>query len=111
MAALELIRKEPERRERLRASSHFLREELKKTYPSESKLLQGPDTPILPFWMGRAERAMVVAGKLKDRGVHAPAIRPPTVPKDECRLRFSLCSEHTPADIQALLNHLREVTL
>jgi 8-amino-7-oxononanoate synthase len=46
---------------------------------------------------------------LWERGLWVPAIRPPTVPKDTARLRISVSAAHTAADIDQLINALKEL--
>ena len=91
-------------------NSQFLRQELKINFPEESLLLTGgANTPIIPFLTGEPQRTLQVSQHLKENGIFVPAIRPPTVPKGECRLRFSLSSEHSRDGIQTLLKSLGRV--
>ncbi|MFP4188380.1 MAG: 8-amino-7-oxononanoate synthase [Halobacteriales archaeon] len=53
------------------------------------------DTHILPVVVGEAEEALAVADQLRDHGVFAPAIRPPTVPEGTSRIRISMTAAHT----------------
>jgi 8-amino-7-oxononanoate synthase len=46
---------------------------------------------------------------LRARGMLLPAIRPPTVPHGEARLRISLSAAHAEADVDALVMALREL--
>jgi 8-amino-7-oxononanoate synthase len=48
------------------------------------------DSPIVPVRLGRAEDALGLAAELRERGILAGAVRPPTVPAGTSRLRFSL---------------------
>jgi 8-amino-7-oxononanoate synthase len=48
------------------------------------------DSPIVPVMLGDPTRATVLAGRLRETGVLAAAVRPPTVPTGTSRLRFSL---------------------
>jgi len=59
-------------------------------------------TPIQPLWMGTNEAALQASAQLRDAGFFVPAIRPPTVPQGESRLRITLSALHTPAHIKAL---------
>jgi len=68
-----------------------------------------PKTPIFPLILGPVERALKVADGLNRAGIFAPAIRPPTVPADECRIRLSLMATHTEEQIDRLLTVLSEV--
>jgi 8-amino-7-oxononanoate synthase len=52
--------------------------------------------------LGAAERALAVAGELEAEGILVAAIRPPTVPRGESRLRITLSAAHTEADVWRL---------
>ena len=43
------------------------------------------------------------------RGILVPAIRPPTVPKGEARLRISLSAAHSKDDVRRLAEALKEL--
>jgi 8-amino-7-oxononanoate synthase len=64
-------------------------------------------TAIQPLVVGDAREASALAATLKDAGVWAPAIRPPTVPAGTARLRVSLSAAHTADDVARLLAALR----
>lgn len=64
-------------------------------------------TPILPVAMPSSEEALSVAEQLSQRGIYAPAIRPPTV--EIPRLRLTVTAGHSDEDIDTLLEALREV--
>ena len=49
---------------------------------------------------------MAVSEGLRQRGSVVPAIRPPTVPKGEARLRISLSSAHSKEDVAQLCEAL-----
>lgn len=105
MTALTLIQEEPARRDHLLALSKKLREHLKEKFSSHIDA-SAPNSQIVPFRVGSASKAIALAEHLKDYSIYAPAIRPPTVPKDECRIRFSLTSEHTEKDTNQLIKAL-----
>lgn len=71
-------------------------------------LLASP-TAIQPLIVGQNEAALALSKALWERGLWTPAIRPPTVPKDTARLRISLSAAHTAADIEQLINALKEL--
>jgi 8-amino-7-oxononanoate synthase len=102
IAALEIVRREPDRRERLLRNARALREQLRtdgwNTGSSESQ--------IIPIIIGDADRTMGVAEKLRAAGFFVPGIRPPTVPAGESLLRLSLCYHHTPDMIGGLTEAL-----
>jgi 8-amino-7-oxononanoate synthase len=65
------------------------------------------ETPILPVFPGDVERTLRVARGLRERGIYAPAIRPPTVPTP--RIRLSVTAAHGEEDVDRLLRALKDV--
>jgi 8-amino-7-oxononanoate synthase len=61
------------------------------------------DSPIVPVNLEKPERALALARSLRDAGIVAGAIRPPTVPAGTSRLRFSLKRTVTAADLDRVL--------
>jgi 8-amino-7-oxononanoate synthase len=68
--------------------------------------LSNSTTPIQPVLLGDNARALAVAAALLERGVLAPAIRPPTVPVGQSRIRLTLCAAHAEAEIDRALDAL-----
>ncbi len=66
-------------------------------------------TPIQPLMVGDNAAALRLAEGLRARGILVPAIRPPTVPRGQARLRISLSAAHSITDVDALLAALREL--
>jgi 8-amino-7-oxononanoate synthase len=75
--------------------------------------LQGRIAPfpgaIAPIILGSDTAALEAAATLRARGLFVPAIRPPTVPEGAARLRVTLSSEHTTADVDQLADALLEI--
>jgi len=71
-------------------------------------LLPSP-TAIQPLLVGDNQATLDLANALWQRGIWAPAIRPPTVPRGSARLRISLSAAHTAADIEQLIAALRDL--
>jgi 8-amino-7-oxononanoate synthase len=67
-----------------------------------------PVGPIIPLILGADARALAIARLLRARGIFVPAIRPPTVPEGTARLRITLSSEHSDAEIDAVVTALSE---
>ncbi len=67
------------------------------------------DTAIQPLVIGDNAEALRVAQALWERGIWAPAIRPPTVPAGTARLRISLSAGHAVEHVEALLAALAEL--
>jgi 8-amino-7-oxononanoate synthase len=60
-------------------------------------------TAIQPLVVGGAAEALALSESLLERGILAPAIRPPTVPRGTSRLRISISAGHSPDDIAGLV--------
>lgn len=104
-ASLKLIAGETWRRNRLRE----LIAHLKAGVAGLPWPLMASDTPIQPLMVGGNMEALRLADGLRERGILTPAIRPPTVPRGEARLRISLSAAHSVEDIGQLLSALREL--
>jgi 8-amino-7-oxononanoate synthase len=96
MAALDLLREQPRRVEKLQRNSAVLRESLR-----EAGLPVEPgETPIVPLIAGDADAAMAACERALERGVFAQAIRPPTVPAGTSRLRLAVMASHTKSELR-----------
>ncbi|MDP2878004.1 MAG: aminotransferase class I/II-fold pyridoxal phosphate-dependent enzyme, partial [Sulfuricella sp.] len=104
-ASLQLIEGEAWRRDRLRELIAALRQGLK----LRRWRLMDSTTPIQPVIIGANQETLAVSEALRERGIWVPAIRPPTVPKGEARLRISLSAAHTVEDVEQLANALNEL--
>jgi 8-amino-7-oxononanoate synthase len=102
IAAIDIVEQEPQRRQSLLARAEALRMELAaQRWNTGSSASQ-----IIPIIVGNPERAVSLSLKLRERGLFVPAIRPPTVPEGEARLRISLTAGHNDEMIGALLAEL-----
>lgn len=63
-------------------------------------------TQIVPVILGGEERALRVARCLEEQGFLGVAIRPPTVPAGQARLRLAFSARHTEAEVTALARAL-----
>ncbi|QCF26606.1 8-amino-7-oxononanoate synthase [Hydrocarboniclastica marina] len=68
--------------------------------------LMASSTPIQPLLIGDAREASRLSQALLGRGIAVSAIRPPTVPEGSARLRVTLTSAHSHADLDQLLDAL-----
>ncbi|GGN89048.1 MULTISPECIES: aminotransferase class I/II-fold pyridoxal phosphate-dependent enzyme [Haloarcula] len=62
------------------------------------------ETHILPVLVGDRVDALELDERLRDHGVVAPAIRPPTVPEGTSRIRVAPMATHTDADLTQCLD-------
>jgi 7-keto-8-aminopelargonate synthetase-like enzyme len=99
-AALKVVREEPERRARLHENARRLRDGLAaKGY----RVIGNPAVPMAVVVLGAPDAAVALSETLRERGVLAPAIRPPTVPEGTSRLRLTPMATHRPDDVDAAL--------
>ena len=105
LASLHLFREEGWRRGHLRELIVHLKAHLK----TERWPLLPSDTPIQPLVIGGNKEAVEVAEALREQGILVPAIRPPTVPRGQARLRISLSAAHGKEDVRRLCEVLNDV--
>jgi len=105
LAALEVVRAEPERRARV----HALAARAKAGLARLGFELPRVVAPILPVVLGGEARAVAASRALRERGYFVRAIRPPTVPRGTSRLRVALSASHTEAHVDGFLGALEEV--
>jgi 8-amino-7-oxononanoate synthase len=65
------------------------------------------ETQILPVVVGDRGDALELADRLREHGIVAPAIRPPTVPEGTSRIRVAPMATHTADDIAQCLDAFR----
>ncbi len=65
-------------------------------------------TPIQPLVLGESRRVMAWAARLDACGIYVGAIREPTVPQGQARLRITLSAAHADDDLERLLAGLAE---
>ncbi len=93
-------------------TQHWRREKLDELQSAYSEKLQGIDgyidtqTPIKPLIIGKTESALICAELLRQKGFWATAIRQPTVPKGQARIRITLTANHTVAQVNSLCNSI-----
>lgn len=88
----------PERRGDLRANVDRLRDGLE----AMGYDVWG-DTHVLPVVVGDRDAAVALDDRLREAGILAPAIRPPTVPEGTSRVRLAPQATHTDAEIDRCL--------
>jgi len=104
LKALELLPTLENERRRLLLCAKDLRNFLIK----ELGLRAGGDSQIVPLILDSVQEVLELEAFLKDKGILARAIRPPTVPKESPRIRFSLSSAMDEKDIESLKEALRD---
>jgi len=105
LAAVQLIRQEPNLRRELHGKIDYFKG-LLRTGGYGTDL--GP-SQIIPIQVGESRAALNKAGLLRKQGVFATAVRPPTVPEGTARLRFSITRHHSTADLAQAATALLEI--
>jgi 8-amino-7-oxononanoate synthase len=105
LAALEVLRSEPDRREQLWSKTRRLQE----GFRSLGFDIGPTKTPIVPVLIGPLEKTFLFWRKLFDAGVFTNPVVPPAVPQSECRLRTSLMATHTDEQIDIALDAFQKI--
>jgi len=102
LAAVTLARNEHSRREQLQILiAHFA----ERCHIHGLQCLPS-STPIQPILIGDNQHTLHIAQRLSQAGFQVGAIRPPTVPEGQARLRITLSALHDTQQIDALANAL-----
>jgi glycine C-acetyltransferase/8-amino-7-oxononanoate synthase len=104
LAALHIVKNEPERRRRLWNNAVFLGQGLSRL----GYRLGETQSPILPVLIGDEGTTMALTAALLKRGVFAHGIRPPTVPEGTARLRVTPTAAHTEDELERALQAFAE---
>lgn len=99
--SLHLIRTEAWRREHLQLLMARLKEGLRDL--ESGYYLLPSETAVQALIVGGNHAALALSAYLKKHHVWVPAIRPPTVPKGQARLRISLSAAHRLEDVDRLV--------
>jgi 8-amino-7-oxononanoate synthase len=102
---LERVREAAALRSRLAVSAELLRAELGS---ADLTLVAGSFGPIVSIVVGSNARAIDIAARLRDVGILAQAIRPPTVPPGSARLRLTVKATFSPGDVERLGRAVRD---
>jgi 8-amino-7-oxononanoate synthase len=99
LKGIEIVQQEPQKREQLWHNINYLKHQLshRELLPSES--------PILCLNLDTPEAALALSQRLREAGIFAPAIRPPTVPTS--RIRLSLMATHEQQHVDLLIENLK----
>ena len=105
IAALDVIRDEPDRLERLWSNTNFYKNGLHELGFDTAE----SQTPITPVIAGEETTAVELARLLWEEGVFTPAIVFPTVPKGRSRVRTIVTADHSEEDLGDALEAFERV--
>ncbi|MBW4552334.1 MAG: 8-amino-7-oxononanoate synthase [Aphanocapsa sp. GSE-SYN-MK-11-07L] len=106
LKAIAIVQQDPARRQQLWQNVGQIKQGLGQIFSQirpDFKLLPS-ESPIVCIQMPNPASVLQASQSLRQDGIFAPAIRPPTV--STSRLRLTVMATHTPADCQYLLAHL-----
>jgi len=98
-AAVRVVRRHPELRDRLWANVHLLRKGLQEI----GYVIGDSESPIVPILIGDERRTVALWQELLTAGLYVNVILPPGCPQDDCVLRASCSAAHTAQDISRAL--------
>ena len=103
-AALEIVKKSDEQRKHIRKMAARLRAGL----TQEGWQTNEFDSQIIPLILKDPKYTIEIRNKLLDHGILTGAVRPPTVPQNSSRIRFSLHSGVSEQDVEDILRVLSQ---
>lgn len=99
-AALAVVRREPELRDRLWANIRAFRRGLIEL----GYAIGDTESPIVPILTGDETRTIVLWQRLLNEGLYVNLIVPPGCPQDECVLRASCSAAHTSEHLERAID-------
>jgi 7-keto-8-aminopelargonate synthetase-like enzyme len=105
LAALEVMRKEPERIERVNQIAKMMRTEFRKMGFDVGKTV----TPIIPVIIGEDMPTIIAWKALYEAGIYTNPVIPPAVPSGSSLLRTSYMATHTDEQLKQVLTGFKEV--
>ena len=102
ITALKILRNQPGLRKRLWANTGYIKDRLNKMGFN----LRNSVSPIIPIMIGDTKKTVAISQALWVKGLYVPAIRPPTVPQGQSRLRLTITALHTRKQMDLLLENL-----
>jgi len=105
LAAIRVLKAEPERATRLQARAKFFLE-----LAREKGLDTGmsKDSPVIPIIVGDSLKSIQLSQNLFKRGINVPFMIYPSVPQNAARLRFFVTCNHSESQIRLTVDILAE---
>jgi 8-amino-7-oxononanoate synthase len=104
-AAVDIIAREPDRRERLWKNTRFMMQGLKNLGFDTG----ASETPVIPILVGDDFRAFAMSKRLQEEGVFVNPVVSPATPKGRALLRTSYMATHTEEQLSRALDALKKV--
>ncbi len=105
LAALEIIKNEPERIQQLWAVTHYALENFRKLGFDIGNTV----TPIIPLYIKDNIKTLTITKLLLDEGIFVNPVVAPAVSKDNTLIRFSLMATHTKDQVDIALEKFEKL--
>ena len=105
LAALRILRREPELVDQVRANAGWMRSELEAMGYECLK----SDTAVVPIVVGTVDKLLIFNQRIYEEGIFANPVMPPAVPTNACLIRTSYMATHDRADLQEALDIFERV--
>ena len=105
LAALRILKREPERVQALNDIAEYMRQGLK----AKGLKIKDSKTPIIPIYTFMPLRTMIACNQLFEHGVYVNPVVPPATPIGECLIRTSYTATHTKDLMDQAIEKIVEV--
>nr|HPM04948.1 aminotransferase class I/II-fold pyridoxal phosphate-dependent enzyme [Candidatus Cloacimonas sp.] len=105
LAALQIMRDEPERMQRLWDNTNYMLSEFKAMGYNTGDSC----TPVIPLHVGDMMTAFQMWKRLGEEGVFINPVIPPAVPPNSCLIRCSFMATHTREQLDMALDKFRQI--
>lgn len=105
IAAIDLIKEEPERIEKLWENTHFAMRELR----NMGFDIGHTETPIIPIYVRDNMKTFRLTQRLLEEGVFVNPVISPAVKPEDTLIRFSLMATHSKAQIEQALSKMDKI--
>ncbi|MFA6127198.1 MAG: pyridoxal phosphate-dependent aminotransferase family protein [Bacteroidales bacterium] len=106
IAALEVMKAEPERIDHLWELSRYSLNAFKQLGFNTGLA----ESPIIPLRMGDMDKTLILTKLLLEAGIFVNPVVPPAVPKNDTLIRFSLIATHTHAQVDKAVDNIYRVS-
>ncbi len=105
IAALDILKAEPERIEKLWENTRYAMKQLKAVGMDTGHT----ETPIIPIYIRDTIKTFQLSRQLQDLGVFVNPVVSPAVPNEDSLIRYSLMATHTKAQIDESIDKIAAV--
>jgi 8-amino-7-oxononanoate synthase len=105
LAAMKIMRSEPERQQALWDNTHYAL----KCYKDLGFEIGHTQSPIVPLFIRDADKTFMATRMIFDAGVFVTPVVPPAVPSQDTLIRFAIMATHTHQQIDFAIEQIHKV--